>query len=73
MNVGQAQIEYLDRSIAGDHEIGRLDVSVDQSTLVSVLQSKCRLADDLTDVGETYPLAARKDSSYVHPVEALHD
>ena len=42
---GQSHIGQLDRTVAHDHEIGRLDVAVDDVLLESVLQCQRHLSD----------------------------
>ena len=57
--LGEAEVEDLDRRLvplAGEHQVGRLDVAVDQPLLVGVLEPEGRLVDEVAGVGR--PAAA---------------
>ncbi len=52
---GQTEVEYLDgRLVSGsrEHQVARLDVAVDESLLVGVLQTESRLVSKLAGVSD---------------------
>ena len=53
-HLGQAEVENLDRrlvSLAGEHQVARLDVAVDEPFLMGVLEPERRLMDEIAGVG----------------------
>ena len=82
--LGQAEVEHLDRRLvplAGEHQVARLDVAVDEPFLVGVLEPEGRLVDEVAGVShrqrplgldhlgqvETFDVLHREDDALAQP------
>jgi hypothetical protein len=70
---GQPHVEHLHAAVRRQHQVGRLDVSMHQSLLVSVLQAEGGLSDDLASVGDGQGLSVPDQSDDVPAGHELHD
>ena len=68
----QAEVEHLDLAFAGQDEVRRLDVPVDQAVLVGALKAEGRLADQLASVGHGEGGAKPHEAGQVDPIDEFH-
>lgn len=54
--VGDAEIDDLDRIVAEDEDVGRFEIAMDEAALVSGLEAPAGLAEDLDDAFDGEPL-----------------
>ena len=73
--LGQAEVEHLDRRLvplAGEHQVARLDVAVDEPFLVGVLEPQGRLVDEVAGVGHRQRPLGLDHLGQVEPLDVLH-
>ena len=74
-HLGQAEVEDLDRRLvplAGEHQVARLDVAVDEPFLVGVLEPEGRLVDEVAGVGDRQRPLGLDQLGEVEPLDVLH-
>jgi hypothetical protein len=70
---GQSQVNDLDSSLRrGQQEIARFDVTMHQTTFVSMLESDRRLANVVTSHGNGQRAVLAHKPSQVRPLDVLH-
>ena len=67
-----AKVCYLQRRVAVQHQVGRLDVAVDDSSLVGVIQSPGRLPENVQRFGRREPHRRAHPLLQRRAVDVLH-
>ncbi len=70
---GDAKVHHLDRIRGADHDVGRLDVSMDDAVLVAEVQRLARVGDDLDGPARWQGAVGVHDVAQGDTVDVLHD
>ena len=73
VEAGKPQVEDLDLAPRREHEVGGLDVAVDQVVLVDVLKTHGNLPGEFAGVRHAEPAGMRDQPRQVQPLDILHD